>query len=58
MIVPDLAGANADILKYLEESLSVVTESNSSVMREVLADKNVAIETSHLRDSEYADAAE
>ena len=35
-----------------------MTESNRSVMREVLADENMAIETSHLGDSEYADAAE
>ena len=33
-------------------------ECNSSVMREVVLDKHVTIEASHLLDSEYADSAE
>ena len=35
-----------------------MTESNCSVMREVTLDKNVSVESSHLRNSEYTDTTE
>lgn len=34
-----------------------MSESNCTVVREVVLDKDVTVESAHLRDSEYADAA-
>ena len=48
----------ADVFEYFVQSLAEVTEGNSAVMREVLLDQYMAIETSHLRDSENTDTAE
>ena len=45
----------SDVLEYLIKSLSEVTECNGTVVREVVLDKNVSVESSHLRNSEYTD---
>ena len=49
---------NAEVLQCIEDSLAVVTECNCTVVRIVLLDKNVAVESAHFGDSEYADSAE
>ena len=56
LIVSDVL--NAQILEDLEQSLAVVTESNSTVMRIALLDQNVAIEAAHFGNGEDTDAAE
>ncbi len=48
----------SEILEYLEECLSVVTECNCSVMREVLLNEYMSVESAHLRNSEYTDTTE
>ncbi len=58
LVVADLVNVNTDHLEDLKECLSVVTEGNSAVMRIALFDEDMTIETSHLADGEYADAAE
>ena len=49
---------NTEILQCIEDSLAVVTECNCTVVRIVLLDKNVAVESAHFGDSEYADSTE
>ena len=48
----------ADVLEYFVQSLTEVTERYGTVVREVLLDQYVTIETSHLRDSEDTDTTE
>ena len=48
----------SEITEYIVDSLSVVSECNSTVMREVSLNKNVTVETSHFLDSENTYAAE
>ena len=45
----------ADVLEYFVQSLAEVSESNSTVVREVLLDQYVTIESSHLRNCKYTD---
>ena len=47
----------ADVLEYFVQSLAEVSESNSTVVREVLLDQYVTIETSHFRNSEYTNCS-
>ena len=47
-----------DVLEYFVQSLAEVSESNSTVVREVLLDQYVTIETSHFGDSENTDTTE
>ncbi len=49
---------NAEVLQCIEDSLAVVTECYCTVVRIVLLDKNVAVESAHFGDSEYADSTE
>ena len=49
---------NAEILQRIEDSLAVVAECNCAVVRIVLLDKNVAVESAHLGDSEHAYSTE
>ena len=58
MIVSDLIRAYTDELEYLEQSLSVMSECNGTVMRVIALDQYVTIETSHLGNSENTDTAE
>ena len=48
----------ADVLEYFVQSLAEVSESYGTVVREVLLDQYVTIETSHLGDSENTDTTE
>ena len=48
----------ADVFEYFVQSLAEVSESNSTVVREVLLDQYVTIETSHFGDSENTDTTE
>ena len=48
----------ADVLEYFVQSLTEVSECHSTVVREVLLDQYVTIETSHLGNSEDTDTAE
>ena len=50
LIVIDVLHRNADILKYLKQSFSVMTESNGSVMWIVLLNQHMTVD---LRDCEY-----
>ena len=58
MIVADLVRAYADELEYLIQCLAMMSECNCSVMREAALDQYVTVETSHILDCEYTDAAE
>ena len=58
LVVSNVARADAEICEEVVESLSIVTECNCAVVREVLLDKEVSVESAHLLDSENADAAE
>ena len=58
MIVSDLIRAYTDELEYLEQSLSVMSECNGTVMRVIALDQYVTIETSHLLDCKYTDTTE
>ena len=58
LVVVQILYGNADELEYFIQSLAIVTECNCAVMREVLLDQNVTIESAHLRNSEYADGTE
>ena len=58
MIVTDLVRAYTDELEYLIQCLAVMSECNCSMVREAALDQYVTIETSHILDCEYADAAE
>ena len=49
---------DAEVAEGLEERLSYVVEGYCAVVRIVLLEEHVAVESSHLRDSEEADAAE
>ena len=48
----------ANVLEYFVQSLAEVSESYGTVVREVLLDQYVTIETSHLGDSENTDTTE
>ena len=48
----------ADVLEYFVQSLADVSESDSTVVGEVLLDQYVKIETSHFGDSENTDTTE
>ena len=48
----------ADVLEYFVQSLAEVSERYGTVVREVLLDQYVTIETSHLGDSENTDTTE
>ena len=58
LVVIDVLHRNPNILKYLKQSLSVMSECNRSVMRIILLDQNVTVETSHLMNGKYANASE
>ena len=58
MIVVQILDGNSDELEYFIQSLAEVTECYCTVMREVLLDQHVTIESAHLRDCEYADGTE
>src|SRR5574344_488036 len=49
---------HAEIAEYGKERLSCMAECNGTVMRIMLRYQYVAVEPSHLRDGEHADAAE
>ena len=55
LVVADFSDIDSDILKYLIQALSKVTESNSSVMWEALFDQHMTVETSHLWNCKDAD---
>ena len=58
LVEVDILYRNADILEYFIQSLAVVAECNCTVVRVVLFNENVSVETSHLRNCEYTYAAE
>ena len=58
MVITNLVRANADKLEYLIQSFSEMAERNGAVMRVVALDQDMAVEAAHLRNREYADAAE
>lgn len=58
LVVIDVLHRNPNILKYLKQSLSVMSECNRSVMRIILLNQNVTVETSHLMNGKYANASE
>ena len=58
LVEVDLGKLHADVLEDLIEGLSVMAEGHRAVMRVVLLDQHVAVEASHLRNGEDADAAE
>ena len=58
LVVVEVFDRNTDVLEHFVKSLAEVTECNSAVMREVLLDKYMTIESAHLGDSEYADSTE
>ena len=55
LVKADLLYIYTDVLKYLIQALSKVTESNSSVMWEALFDQHMTVETSHLWNCKDAD---
>src|SRR5699024_112026 len=57
LIVVNFFYINTEILEYLIQSFSIVSKSNSSVMRVILFYQNMTVETSHLRNSKDTDAA-
>ena len=58
LVVIQILNRNSDVLKYLEQCLSEMSESNCAVVREVLLDQYMTVEASHLRNSEHTDASE
>ena len=58
LVEVDVFYRNADVLEHFIQSLAIVAECNCAVMRIVLLDQHVSVETSHFRNSEYANAAE
>ena len=58
MVVSDISRIDSDVLECIIESFAIVTEHNSTVMRIILADELVAVETAHFLYCEYAYAAE
>ena len=58
LVVVDVLYGYTDILEYFVKSLSEVTERYRTVMREVLSDQDMAVETSHFLNGEYTDSAE
>ena len=58
LVVVEILDRNADIFEDLEQLFTVVSESHCAVMRIVLLDQDVTVETAHLMDREDADAAE
>ena len=57
MIVANLRRIHTDILQCLIECFSIMSEHHCTMVREVLSDQPVTIETSHLMDGEDTDAA-
>ena len=58
LVVIDVLHRNPNILKYLKQSLSVMSECNRSVMRIVFLDQYMAVLSSHFRDRKYTDGTE
>ena len=58
LVVIQILHRHADILEYLIQSLSEMSECHSAVMRIVLLYQHMAVEASHLGNGEYSDAAE
>ena len=58
LVVVKVFDGNADVLEYFVQSLAEVSECYGTVVREVLLDQYVTIETSHLGNSENTDTAE
>ena len=49
---------HSQVLKHLKQRFPKMSESHRAVVREVLFDQHMAVESSHLRDGEDADASE
>lgn len=57
LVEVDFIQLHADVLEHLVQSFSIMTEGHGAVVRIVLLDEHMAVETSHLRNGENTDAA-
>ena len=57
MIVADFGGLDSDIFQSLIQSLSAMIKHNGAVMREILSDQPVTVESAHFLNRKYTDAA-
>ncbi len=58
LIISNLLRKDANILEHLIKCLSVVSERNCAVMRVILLDQYMTVESAHLLDRKYTDGAE
>lgn len=58
LVIADLAHIHTDVLEYFKQRFAKMAERNCTVMRVILLNQYMTVESAHLRNGEYTDTTE